>query len=463
MNIRKTFTISVSKASIILCRLLKRGGTSLPGKIALKIYPGIVEALAKNFFVIMVTGTNGKTTTTRIISQILKENSIEHITNISGANLVGGVITTFIEAVNLKGCSQAPIALIEIDEAAFKVISEYLNPDILLVTNFFRDQLDRYGELYTTLNGVREGIKKSKKTKLILNADDSLCASLDSSGKEVIYYGFDKNAHPGIDEASNSDAMFCINCKTKYNYTNHVYGHLGGFACPNCGYKRPDSQVTCSKVEELTVSFSDILFSIKGTKGNPNYSARVNLPGLYNIYNALAAVSCGYLLNLPVKNSIKALGSFESGFGRMETIEASGRFIRLILVKNPTGFNQVLNYLLTEDKSMQLAFLINDNLADGTDISWLWDVDFEKLENVQGKIGNVYASGIRAEDMAVRLKYAGIYADKINIVKDYKELIETGLWRTKKGHNFYILPTYTAMMEIREVLKKMYGLKEFWK
>jgi UDP-N-acetylmuramyl tripeptide synthase len=414
----------------------------------------------------MVTGTNGKTTTTRIIGQILKENEIEYITNKSGANLVGGVVTTFIDAVNLKGYSKASTALIEIDEAAFKAISSHLSPNILVVTNFFRDQLDRYGELYTTLKGVKAGIVKSKKTKLILNADDSLCASLgQNSENEVIFYGFNENAHPGIEEAANSDAMFCINCKTRYEYMNHVYGHLGGFSCPNCGYKRPDSQVTCSNVDELTVSYSDIRFSLNKINEQEDsvYSARVNLPGLYNIYNALAAVSCGYLLGLPVSNSIKALGSFECGFGRMETIEASGRFIRLILVKNPTGFNQVLNYLLTEDKNMQLAFLINDNLADGTDISWLWDVDFEKLEGSQHKMDNLYTAGIRAEDMAVRLKYAGIDASKISITKDYKELLETGLSRTAEGHNFYILPTYTAMLEMREVLKKRFGLKEFWK
>ena len=194
-----------------------------------------------------------------------------------------------------------------------------------------------------------------------------------------------------------------------------------------------------------------------------NFHARINLPGLYNIYNALAAVSCGHLLKLPVENTIKALDSFECGFGRMETINTAGKNIKVILVKNPTGFNQVLNYLLTEDQNMQLAFLINDKLADGTDISWLWDVDFEKLQKTQEKLDNIYTSGIRAEDMAVRLKYAGIFTDKINIIKDYSELINTGLSRTASGQNFYILPTYTAMLEIRKVLKEKFGLKEFWK
>lgn len=464
MNLRLTLTIAISKLIIKACRLTNWGGTTLPGKIARKIYPDIVKAITEDFKTIMVTGTNGKTTTTRIIGQILEENGIEYITNKSGANLVGGIITTFIDSVDIHGKCHAKTALIEIDEAAFHAMSSFLEPDILVVTNFFRDQLDRYGELYTTLNGVKSGIQKSQKTRLILNADDSLCTSLGKdTDKEVLYFGMNSDAHPGIEEATNSDALFCIYCKSKYEYSSRVYGHLGGFKCPSCGYQRPETSISCTKVTELTSSYSAMQFSIESSVVENDFHARVNLPGLYNIYNALAAVSCGHLLKLPVENTIKALDSFECGFGRMETINTAGRNIKVILVKNPTGFNQVLNYLLTEDQNMQLAFLINDKLADGTDISWLWDVDFEKLQKVQEKLDNIYTAGIRAEDMAVRLKYAGIFTDKINIIKDYSELINTGLSRTASGHNFYILPTYTAMLEIRKILKGKFGLKEFWK
>lgn len=486
MNFKKTFTIALAKLTIKACRLAKRGGTTLPGKITLKINPGIINDIIKDFKIIMVTGTNGKTTTTRIIGQLLSENNIEYITNKSGANLISGIATTFLDAISLKGQFDTDYALLEIDEAAFKTICNFIEPDILVVTNFFRDQLDRYGELYTTLNGVKNGIQKLKKTRLVLNADDSLCASIGRDAeKEVLYYGINSDAHAGIDESVNSDAMFCIFCKTKYEYENHIYGHLGGFSCPGCGYKRPETLVSCTRVLELKSSYSQISFSIDGVSSsimparcadleqddanpdscsdNGGFEARVNLPGLYNIYNALAAVSCGHLLKLPVENTITALGSFECGFGRMETIFVGNKRIRLILVKNPTGFNQVLNYLLTEDQNMQIAFLLNDKLADGTDVSWIWDVDFEKLNEVQTKIDNVFTSGIRAGDMAVRLKYAGIYTNKISIIKDYRELIETGISKTPESHSFYILPTYTAMTEIRGILKDRYKLKEFWK
>lgn len=462
MNLKLIFTITVTKLAIKTCRLLNWGGTTLPGKIARRIYPDIIKVITRDFRIIMVTGTNGKTTTTRIIGQVLKENGIDYINNKSGANLVYGVIATFIESVNLSGKCNVSTALIEIDEAAFHSISKHIEPDFLVVTNFFRDQLDRYGELYTTLNGVLSGIQRSQKTKLILNADDSLCASLGrESGKEAIYYGLDDNAYRGSEETINTDAMFCLYCKTKYEYSNHVYGHLGGFNCPNCGYRKPETQVTCTNIDELTSTYSLIRFSIKGACAD--YSAKVNLPGLYNVYNSLAALACGSMLNLPAEKSIKALSDFECGFGRMETIKTDGKTIKVILVKNPTGFNQVLSYLLTEDKNIQLAFLINDRLADGTDISWLWDVEFEKLQEMQERLDNIYTSGVRAEDMAVRLKYAGIYTNKIIIIKNYAELIDTGLSKTLPGHSFYILPTYTSMLDVRRILKKKFGLKEFWK
>lgn len=467
MNLRLSFTIIVSKILILALRLLRSGGTTLPGKVAYKIYPGIIKVISRNFKIIMVTGTNGKTTTTRIIGEMLNESGITHVTNKSGANLVSGVITTLIEAVDISGKSKASTALIEVDEAAFNLVTDYVQPDIIVVTNFFRDQLDRYGELYTTLNGVKAGIQKSPNARLVLNADDSLCASLGKDAtSEVLYYGFDSKAYESPEKSLNSDATFCIYCKNKYEYSNRIYGHLGGFICNTCGYRRPEPQVTCVSVEELNSSYSNVVFSSNCQKADNKpvtINTKINLPGLYNIYNALASTSLGCLLNIPGEILVKSLESFECGFGRMETIVTQGKNIKLILVKNPTGFNQVINYLLTEDKTMQIAFIINDKLADGTDISWLWDVDFEKLCKVQETAGTFYTSGIRAEDMAVRLKYAGIYSNRIKVIKNYEELINSGLSNIESGQSFYILPTYTSMLEIRSFLKKKYGLKEFWK
>ena len=460
MNIRLILVILISKVIIKLLRLFNKGGTTLPGKIAKTLYNDVLKSLASQLTIIMVTGTNGKTTTTKIIGQILTENGIEHITNKSGANLVSGITTIFIESATILGKFKVQTTLLEIDEAAFNIICNVLEPDVLVVTNFFRDQLDRYGELYTTLNNVKSGISKHKKTKLILNADDSLCASIGKdSDKQALYFGFSPDAYENSDERINTDATFCIYCKEKYQYTNRVFSHLGGFYCTNCGYTKPTTDITCEEVVELKSAYTVIRFS----NSEGSFYAKINLPGLYNVYNALAAISLSQVLGLPINKTINALGSFQSGFGRMETINVESKFIKVILVKNPTGFDQVLSYLLTEENPTVVAFAINDKIADGTDISWLWDVDFEKLCSMKEKLSFVYTSGVRAEDMAVRLKYAGLNSDKINIAKDYNDLINQGLSKTLEKHSFYILPTYTAMLDIRQILQKRFDLKEFWK
>lgn len=474
MKIRLILTLAISKLIIKACRVLRWGGTTLAGKVALKIHPGILSVLARDYRVIMVTGTNGKTTTTRIVGRILEDNGVSYITNRSGANLISGIATTFIDAAGLTGTSKAKTALLEVDEATFQRAADHIKPEILIVTNFFRDQLDRYGELYTTLKSVQAGIVKTPETKLVLNADDSLCTSLGRiPGVKAIYYGIRNDAYNSPEQLSNSDAMFCLYCKARYEYSNRVYGHLGSFACPGCGYRKPETNVTCTGIDELNSGYSQIKLEFSGSEsssesisesGSENvYSARVNLPGIYNIYNALAAAACGDALGYSRDLIVKSLGSFECGFGRMETIKADNRTIKVILVKNPTGFNQVLSFLLTEESGFQLAFAINDRIADGTDISWLWDVDFEKLTHVQDKVACFYTSGTRGEDMAVRLKYAGISSDRIMIEKDYNALIDRVLSCMEENQVFYILPTYTAMLDIRKILKNKFKLKEFWK
>jgi len=385
---------------------------------------------------------------------------ILYISNKSGANLVSGVTVTFIEAVNILGKSRFDTALIEIDEAAFSSITKYIRPDILVVTNFFRDQLDRYGELHTTLKGVISGIKKTDKTRLVLNADDSLCSSIaKDTERRTVFFGFDCNCFEDNTSSINNDSSFCIYCRTKYNYEYVVYAHLGKYKCPGCGYERPAPEVLCKDIKELSDSHSEITITL----GESSYNVRINLPGLYNIYNALAAAACAYTLGLPDNNTIKALESFDSGFGRMETVYADGRYIKIILVKNPTGFNQVIDFLLTRENIMGIIFAINDKLADGTDISWLWDVDFEKLKQMSDNITCVYTAGTRAEDMALRLKYADFDTHSIHIFKDYSILLNNALSKCREGYTLYILPTYTAMLQIRRLLKRKYKLKEFWK
>ena len=459
-KLRIGIAIIITKLTIFGLRLLGRGGTSLPGKIALKICPSLLTELSGKFRIIMITGTNGKTTTSRIVAGMLDQSGTKYITNKSGANLASGITTTLIKALSLTGKPLVRTALLETDEAAFRTIAPKLKPEAAIVTNFFRDQLDRFGELYTSLNGVREGISGSPDTKLILNADDSLCASLGQNVQNpVLYFGFASGAYPDADTSGNTDAAFCINCSARYNYSSTTFGHLGHFQCPSCGYERPIAQVECTQVLE----YDNLSSTIEIQMSEEKISVKLALPGLYNIYNALAGAAFGHLIGLNEKGLMNVLEGFECGFGRMESVSVQNRELKMILVKNPTGFNQVLKYLLTQKDPCVVALAINDKLADGTDISWIWDVDFEFLAFMHEKVRSFYVSGLRAEDMAVRLKYAGIPEDHIQIELDEGKLIDAMIQASSEKEVLYFLPTYTAMLDIRKNLKDRYKLKDFWK
>lgn len=459
-KIRLGLAIIMTKLTVFGLRLFKSGGTSLPGKIALKIYPDLLTELADRFRVIMITGTNGKTTTSRVVAGMLDQSGIKYVTNKSGANLSSGITTTLMSALSLTGKSLVRTALLETDEAAFRTIAPRLKPDVAIVTNFFRDQLDRYGELYSTLNKVKEGIEGSPETTLILNADDSLCASLGQDvPNPVFYFGFAEAAYPETDTGSNTDAAFCIRCSARYNYSSKTFGHLGHFSCPSCGYERPAAQVECTQVLEYDSLSSTIEIRMPEEK----FSVKLALPGLYNIYNALAGAALGHYLGLREEGLVKVLEGFECGFGRMESVNVKNREIRMILVKNPTGFNQVLRYLLTQKDHCTVVLALNDRLADGTDISWIWDVDFEVLAFMRERVRAFYVSGQRAGDMAVRLKYAGIPEDGIVIEHDYNVLIDKLLEGAAEDETIYLLPTYTAMLDIRKILKERFHLRDFWK
>jgi len=460
VRLRIGIAIIVTKFLVFVLRLLGRGGTSLPGKAALKIYPELLSVLSDRFRVIMITGTNGKTTTSRIVAGMLDQAGIRYVSNKSGANLSSGIATTIVSALSLSGKPLVRTVLLETDEAAFRTVAPMLKPEIAIVTNFFRDQLDRYGELYTTLNNVREGIKGTPETRLILNADDSLCASLGRDvPNQVIYFGLGDNVYPEDFVKANTDAAFCINCKSRYDYISSSFGHLGHFRCPSCGYERPGAQIECTQILE----YDNLSSTIEIRTPSGKITAKLALPGLYNIYNALAGTAVGHLLELGENDLVRVLEGFECGFGRMESFEAEGRTFRMILVKNPTGFNQVLRYLMTQADKCVIAFIINDRIADGTDISWLWDVDFEILSFILKKVRKFYVSGIRAEDMAVRLKYAGVPQDSIFIEHDGNKLINSMIEASGEKENLYILPTYTAMLDIRKTLRERFNLKEFWK
>ena len=455
MSIRTFLSVTSCKLSRFILRKLGKGGTNVPGRVALAIDPHVLGKLAKGVTTIIVTGTNGKTTTSRMIERSLEESGYRFFANKSGANMLSGITAEFAMHSGLGGKNKYPYALIECDEAAFKTVSKYVDAKCVVVTNVFRDQLDRYGEVTHTLNSILTGIKNSPNAVVCINADDSLSVSMkDEIPNKVVFYGVETEIYKNrVEEVS--DAPYCIKCKTEYVYDYVTYGHLGGFRCPNCGYHRPQTEVSVEKVLESTPDSSTILLNLNGSE----YQATINLPGGYNIYNAMATAAAGSVLGIKNETIIDALSSFECGFGRMEKFTVNGTDIRMILIKNPAGCNQVLNFLSNNTAPSLFVVALNDRFADGTDISWIWDVDFEKLNQISDKLTEIWVTGRRADDMAMRFKYAGIPVNKIKVMKDYEQLIDAA---TKQQAPVYMMPTYTAMLDIREIFSKNYGFKEFW-
>ena len=451
--------VFLSVLSCKLCRtglrLLHRGGTDFPGRVALKLCPDLLGYLAKNVTTVIVTGTNGKTTTSRMIEQSWSDSGISFFANKSGANLLSGVTAEFAMHSSITGKCRFDHALIEADEAAIKAISRYVDAKVIVVTNVFRDQLDRYGEVTHTLENILIGIRNSPNAILCLNADDSLSGSLaEKAENPVLYYGVDTPIYQSrVEELS--DAPYCANCKHEYVYDYITYGHLGGFRCPNCGAKRPQPQVAVKKVLAANAECSEILVAAEGRE----YPTTVNLPGGYNIYNACSAMACGSAMKLDLGVVAKSLGSFGCGFGRMEKFEIGSAQLRMILIKNPAGCNQVLNFLTDRTEPFVFAVCLNDRAQDGKDISWIWDVDFERLVAMGDLLERVLVSGVRADDMALRFKYAGLEPSKIQVIRDYHELTQCCIGQDKP---VYIMPTYTAMLDLRGTISKQYGFKEFW-
>lgn len=447
-KLRVILAVAVCKLLRKLLRLLGRGGTNLPGKIALRIYPEILAAVATGVRTIIVSGTNGKTTTCRLIEQGLQSSGIACFANRSGANLLAGIVTEFVANAKWNGIPNKTVAVIECDEATLNATLTSIFPEIVVLTNVFRDQLDRYGEVTQTLENLRSAIDKAPDTLLCLNADDSLVASIaQTCPNSCIFYGIN-SAPEHMQSDTHSDAMYCIRCKHRYDYSYKTYGHLGGFLCPNCGYKRSEPQIAIDRIIEIDRSKSVVDLTIRGQHSVQS----VPMPAIYNVYNYLAAVSAMDAFGLPAKE----LQAVET-FGRMERF-AIGKGITLILVKNPAGFTQVIEYLSGIKDECDLMCCLNDQEADGTDISWIWDVPFEKLSNA-ANLKTVFVAGTRKEDMYLRLKHAGFDESALKLVANKERFIRN---MDKHPRPMIITPTYTAMMQIRKQLARLCGEKDFW-
>ncbi|MCR5088928.1 MAG: MurT ligase domain-containing protein [Oscillospiraceae bacterium] len=456
INLRARLSILLCKMLRFISRILHRGGTAMPGRIAVRLCPDLLSILAEDVSVVAVTGTNGKTTCSRMIEEAFSEAGLSYFSNRSGANLMSGITTEFVMNCSLSGKMRKKYAVIECDEAASKTCFGPLNPKYIVVTNLFRDQLDRYGEITHTLSNIREGIRNAPDARLCLNADCSLTSSLAGDGlpNEIIWFGIDSGSGLKAVQTELSDASHCIRCKTEYVYDYHTYAHLGGFRCPNCGYSRHPADCAIINILSMTEEYSEV--NLQCPSGV--HRLRINLPASYNLYNAVAAFCVSEAVGIAPEICISALSRFSCGFGRMERFPLAGG-ARMILVKNPAGCTQALGYLAGITQVFILVLCLNDRGADGTDISWIWDADFELLNQLTDRLQKIYVSGDRAPELQVRLKYAGIATDRICLVQGPEKLTEA---LSRETMPLYILPTYTAMLELRSAVVKRTGGAEFW-
>lgn len=418
-------------------RMINKNGSNIPGVVARKIDKNILKKLAdKTDKIIFISGTNGKTTTSQIVGHIFKENGYQIIHNAEGSNMITGITTAFIDNEGVISGKKADIAVIEIDEGSIERVTKEVKPDLMVFTNFFRDQLDRFGEIDILVNKIGEVLKKTD-AKLVLNADDPFVSRLGRIGMESNYFGLGKQAFE-FEQHNMIESTFCPECGEQLEYSYTHYGQLGHYHC-SCGFGRqkPKYEITNLDVNR-GISFKTNV----GTFSLP-------ILGSYNAINALAAISVCLESGLTPEQIQSALNTFSVENGRMEWFDNNGKQVVLNLAKNPAGVNVSLSESNYNDERKQYLLALNDLAYDGKDISWIWDADYEKIKD--SMTDRVICTGLRAEDMALRIKYAGIPEDKIVVINDIDQAVEELL---KQPTNAYVVPNYTALNQTRKALVK---------
>ncbi|MBQ7902021.1 MAG: DUF1727 domain-containing protein [Clostridia bacterium] len=417
-------------------------GSSTPGEIALKIAPNVLRDLAKqiNGGIIAVCGTNGKTTTNNLLYDLLCAKGKRVVCNNVGANMLQGVACSFISKANAWGRLNCDYAAIECDEASLRHVVKHITPNKIVITNLFRDQLDRYGEIDITMKLLNEAIDKLPDATLILNADDPLCVQF-GKGRKCVYYGIDQNCGNGGSETK--EGRFCLTCGNELKYNYYHYSQLGNYECTHCDFKRPDCDYSAQNVNLTDGMSFDVHYK------NQCVSLALNYRGFYNIYNVLASFCAFELLGLGIDSINDVYNKYKPQIGRMEPFDVDGKTVILNLSKNPAGFNQAISTLVSDPRTKDVIIVLNDNAQDGRDVSWIWDVDYERLQ--QANIKTMYASGIRKYDMALRLKYAGF--DNIEIKDNTTETLSE--LAHKDGEICYVLINYTALFSTQDSLKQL--------
>jgi lipid II isoglutaminyl synthase (glutamine-hydrolysing) len=450
--VRLALEIALARAAGRLSRLAGAGGgTTVPGKLLWKVDPGAVDRLAARLRLgsALISATNGKTTTAAMAAEILR-GRVQLAHNSSGANLVSGVASTLLDA---RG---AELGLFEVDEAALPEVAARVHPRGVCLGNLFRDQLDRYGELEHVAAGWRAAVQAlPSDAALALNGDDPLVGDLARDRPDAVVFGVDDPscARPALQHAA--DSKYCVRCGTPYVYAAAYVGHLGDYRCPNCGHGRPPLSVVARDIRAR--GLDSVGFRLETPAGAPDVSLRV--PGLYNVYNALAAVSLAGALGATLDEIVAGLERFSAAFGRFERIPVGDRRLLMLLIKNPAGANEAVRTLVDGGGPTLAVIALNDAIADGHDVSWIWDVDFEPL--LPG-LDRLVATGDRAAELALRFKYAGMDASAIEVIPSLERALDRGLELTPAGEELVVLPTYTAMLALRKIVSERGFVRPYW-
>jgi UDP-N-acetylmuramyl tripeptide synthase len=450
--------VAAAKAVGTLVRAVGRGGgTSLPGKLLTRLEPHAIGLLGQRLAhgSAVISATNGKTTTAAMTASILERNGQTLVHNRAGANMAGGVASALAAASRRGGRElSGELGLFEVDEFWLGPVVEELEPRALLLANLFRDQLDRYGELEIIAERWAEVVAAhAGRTALVLCADDPLVADLGRS-HEPLYFGVDDDSLAIAELQHAADSKHCRRCGHPYAYEAIYLAHLGRYTCPNCGARRPEPAVVARDVELRGIR------SAAFTLAAPEGTARVELPlpGLYNVYNALGAAALCLTLGAGLDAVVAGLQAVAPAFGRAETVQLGGRPTSILLVKNPAGANEVLRTLSLEGEQLDLFGMLNDNTADGRDISWVWDADWELLAP---SVRHMTCSGTRAAELALRLKYAGVEGERLSVVPALADGLDAAL--ANGDGPLYALPTYTALLELRDLLARRGQVEGHWR
>lgn len=442
MSVRRILAVWLAKAVGAACKLLGRQGVTWAGKIALRVDPRILEELSGEVRekIFVVCGTNGKTTTNNVLCSALEAEGKKVVCNHTGSNMLNGVAAAFVLAAGLGGHLDADYACIEVDEASTRHIFPRCHPDYMVLTNLFRDQLDRYGEIDITMNILKEMIQSEQEMTLVVNGDDALSAYLAmESGNPCVTYGIGEKV---MDASANEirEGRFCKRCGERLEYRFYHYSQLGDYSCPGCGFARPKLEFDATDVrvgDQLSFRVADQLIT-------------ANYKGFYNVYNLLAAYAAARSAGMALPRFNDMLKRFNPENGRMEQFRIKNTGIVLNLAKNPAGFNQNISAVMQDTAAKDILIAINDNAQDGIDISWLWDVDFDLFADES--IHSITVSGIRCQDMRLRLKYVDIPSYlEADVEKAIRARIEDGVG------NLYVLVNYTALFSTRNVLKRLEG------